>query len=203
MPLELQPKLLRALQGSRVRPVGGKEETAVDTRVIAATNVDLAEQVALGNFRSDLYYRLNVVEIRLPPLRERRADILGLAYGFLRRVAAATEKHVLGFTPAAAKQLLEYDWPGNVRELENCIRTSVAVTRFDHVQDSELPPRLRQARAHADSTLLPLKQVERAHIERVMHLVAGNKSEAARLLGITRKTLYRKLRDHALEWGAE
>lgn len=199
---ELQPKLLRVLQEKRVRPVGSKLEFGVDVRVIAATNVDLEAQVSRGAFRRDLYYRLNVVEIALPPLRQRRDDVLLLAYTFLRRAAATARKRVLGFTPAAARHLLKYPWPGNVRELQNCVKTAVAVARFDHVRDVDLPGRICDEREQ-ENRLLSLEQVERSHIARVLQTVGGNKAQAARLLGITRKTLYRKVRNYALDGSLE
>jgi DNA-binding NtrC family response regulator len=198
MPMELQPKLLRALQERCIRPVGGRDEVSIDVRVIAASNDDLDMRVQRGQFRSDLYYRLAVVELALPPLRERGEDVLLLAQHFLWRVTAATHTRVVGFTPAAARMLLRYDWPGNVRELQNAIEAAVAVARFDHIRDTELPRRLHQSLAPMDG-LLPLEQVERTHISRVMQLVNGNKAEASRILGITRKTLYRKLQQHDID----
>ena len=199
-PLPLQPKLLRALQDRRVRPVGGSSEIAFDARIIAATNRDLEQAVQEGRFREDLYYRLNVIEIALPPLRARGNDVLLLAQRFLERFAAQGKKNVVGLSAPVAERLLAYAWPGNVRELSNCIERAVALARFEEITIDDLPERVRapvkSARSQGDEApfeVVPLEEVERRHIFRVLEISGGNKSLAAQLLGVDRKTLYRKL----------
>jgi two-component system response regulator HydG len=208
MPLGLQPKLLRVLQERVVRPVGGREELPIDVRVIAATNRDLESAVEEGRFREDLYYRINVVSIHLPPLRARVGDILPLAQHFLAVFASRTEKKVTGIAAPAAEKLVTYAWPGNVRELQNCIERAVALTRFEQIVVDDLPEKIREyRRSHVivasddPSELVPLEEVERRYIARVMEAVGGNKTAASRILGIDRKRLYRML--DRLELGAE
>jgi len=200
LPLALQPKLLRALQERSVRPVGSDKEIAVDARVIAATNRDLESAVAEGLFRPDLFFRLNVLPVHLPPLHARGADVLVLAQSFVERFARDLGKGVTGFGPAVAERLLVYAWPGNVRELQNAIERAVALARGDQLVVEDLPERVRAyKRSHvvvaADSAaeLVTLAEVERRYIEQVMDSLNGNKTEAARVLGVGRKTLYRKL----------
>ncbi|MGZ3420210.1 MAG: sigma-54-dependent transcriptional regulator [Polyangiales bacterium] len=200
MPLGLQPKLLRALQERTIRPVGSSAEIPIDVRIVAATNQDLEESVEQKRFRSDLYFRLNVVHVSLPPLRARGTDVILLAQHFLERLAARDGKPVRSLSPAAAEKLLAYDWPGNVRELQNCMDRAVALGRFDTVAPEDLPDRIRlhssaalAAQSDDPATLLTLRELERRHVARVLAMVDGNKTTAARLLGIDRKTLYRKL----------
>jgi len=200
MPLSLQPKLLRALQERRIRPVGGSNEIPIDVRVIAATHRDLEESVAQKTFREDLYYRLNVVEIVIPPLRARGDDVLLLAQHFLRHFAETSSKAVTGMSPAVAERLRGYAWPGNVRELANCMERAVALTRFDELVVDDLPERVKGARRKegaADTSpheeVLPLEEIERRYILRVFDMLGHNRSMTAQLLGIDRKTLYRKL----------
>jgi two-component system response regulator HydG len=200
MPVPLQPKLLRALQERMVRPVGGRSEVPVDVRVVAATNRDLESAIEEGRFREDLYYRINVVHIPLPPLRARTGDILPLAMHFLAHLAARAGKEVTGFSPAAAQKLVAYAWPGNVRELQNCVERAVALTRFGQIGTDDLPEKVRDyRRSHVivtsddPSELVPLEEVERRYIARVMEAVHGNKTAAARILQIERKRLYRML----------
>ncbi len=200
MPLPLQPKLLRVLQERTVRPVGGTHETPVDVRLVAATNRDLEEAIEERRFREDLYFRINVVQIPLPPLRARGGDVLALAQHFTSRCAARSGKQVIGISPAAAERMLAYSWPGNVRELQNCIERAVALTRYDHVAVDDLPEKIRDyRRSHVlvasddPSELVPMEEVERRYIRRVMEAVQGNKTAAARVLGYDRKRLYRKL----------
>jgi two-component system response regulator HydG len=200
LPLALQPKLLRALQERVVRPLGAEREQPFDARIVAATNRDLAAAVEEGRFREDLYYRIDVVHLEVPPLRARGGDALLLAQHFLERLAARSGKCVSGLSRAAAERLLAYSWPGNVRELLNCMERAVALTRFDQVMFDDLPERLRvwtprQVVVATDdpSELPPLETVERNYILRVLDAVGGNKTEAARVLGLDRKTLYRKL----------
>jgi two-component system response regulator HydG len=199
MPPSLQVKLLRALQDRRIRPVGAEGETPVDVRVICATNRDLESAIEERRFREDLYFRINVVQIAVPPLRVRGNDVLTLAQHFLNRFAVRAEKPVKGISPAAAEKLLGYAWPGNVRELQNAMERAVALTRFEEVAVEDLPERIRQYRNDAlvegadPAELVPLEEVERRYILRVLHAFGGRRSDAAKLLGIDRKTLYRKL----------
>ncbi|MGE0709227.1 MAG: sigma-54-dependent transcriptional regulator [Planctomycetota bacterium] len=198
MPPLLQAKLLRALQERTVRPVGSDEEVEVDARIVAATHQDLEAAVAERTFRQDLLYRINVIHLRVPPLRERGDDMLLLAQHFLRQLAARDGRGVTGLSPQVADLLLAHDWPGNVRELQNCIERAVALTQHERLVPDDLPPRLRQPRARAWSEpheveLLPLEAVERRHILGVLGALGGNKARASSVLGIGRKTLYRKL----------
>ncbi len=200
MPLGLQPKLLRALEERRVRPVGASQEVAFDARVLTATNRDLESAVEERRFREDLYYRVNVIHIQLPPLRVRGNDVLLLAQHFVETFAAVSGKKVSGISAAAAEKLLAYHWPGNVREVRNCIERAVALTPFEQVSVEDLPEKVRDHRsshvivASEDaSDLVPMEEVERRYVLRVLEAVAGNKTLAAQILGFDRKTLYRKL----------
>jgi DNA-binding NtrC family response regulator len=200
LPLEMQAKLLRFLQEKEVRPVGSNNRFKVDVRVIAATNRDLEAAYRAGEFRKDLYFRLNVVTVHLPALRDRRSDIPMLAHWFLERYASGSEVPI---TAAAMKCLLRYDWPGNVRELENCIERAIALGDGKAIDVTDLPPAVFSAspavEMHAVSVqnLLPsthLEDIERATIERVFEQVNGDKVVAGKMLGISRATLYRKLK---------
>ncbi len=200
LPLEMQPKLLRALQERKVRPVGGNEEVAFDARIVTATNRDLEAEVDEKRFREDLYYRINVVRVDAPPLRERGGDVLLLAQHFVERFAARSSKAVRGIHAAAAERLVAYDWPGNVRELENCIERAVALLRFDEVTVDDLPEKIRHYRAErlvfaVDDLgeVVTIDELERRYIQRVLTLLGGNKSRAATVLGLDRRTLYRRL----------
>ena len=200
LPLTLQPKLLRVLQERTVRPVGGRSWVPINVRLIVATNRDLETAIEDGRFREDLYYRINVVHIDLPPLRSRAGDVLPLAQHFLRQFAARARKNILGISPAAAEKLVGYVWPGNVRELQNCIERSVALARYDQVGVDDLPERVRSYRSsHVivagddPSELVRMEELERRYIVRVMETVGGNKTAAARILGLDRKRLYRML----------
>jgi two-component system response regulator HydG len=199
MPLQLQAKLLRALQQRQVRPVGSNGAIAFDARLVAATNRDLESEAAEGRFRRDLFYRINVVQLEMPPLRARGNDVLILAQHFLTEMSARSGKSVEGFVRAAAEKLLAYDWPGNVRELENCVESAVALAEHDRITVEDLPERLR---SHHPSQLIvgtdprdlvPLAELERRYVRRVLAAVAGNKTQAAKILGVERRTLYRKL----------
>lgn len=203
---ELQAKLLRVLQEKEVRPVGSNQKVKVDVRVIAATNRDLEAAQKEGKFRKDLYFRLNVVTLHLPPLRERRSDVTALVHYFLDRFAPGK---TLGISPEAMRCMLQYDWPGNVRELENCIERAVALGSQDVLELADLPPAVRaqqepaavvepfigqtgqvgQAVGNAD-----LEELERDTIQRVFEQVQGDKARARKMLGISRATLYRKLK---------
>jgi two-component system, NtrC family, response regulator AtoC len=200
MPLGLQPKLLRALQERKVRPVGGGGEIGFDARIVAATNRDLETAVDEKRFREDLYYRINVIHVQLPPLRARGNDVLLLAQAFLQQLATQSGKNVVGLSTAAAEKILSYHWPGNVRELSNCVERAVALTQFDQLQVEDLPEKVRDYRqshiivASEDaSDLVPMEEVERRYVLRVLQAVGGNKTMAAQILGFDRKTLYRKL----------
>jgi DNA-binding NtrC family response regulator len=200
MPVGLQPKLLRVLQERKVRPLGARSEHSIDVRIIAATNRDLEERIERGAFREDLYFRINVMHVPLPPLRERTADILPLAQRFLKEFAARAGKQVKGLSAPAAARLMKWDWPGNVRELSNVLERAVALTRFDEIGVDDLPEKLLQERtghvvvtANDPSELVTLEELEKRYILRVLEAQQGNKAAAARTLGIERKTLYRKL----------
>ncbi|WP_434383808.1 sigma-54-dependent transcriptional regulator [Melittangium boletus] len=200
MPLTLQPKLLRALQERTVRPVGGDTEVPFDARIVAATNRDLELAVEENRFREDLYYRLNVIGLELPPLRARGNDVLLLAQRFVEHVASRSGKRVQGLSPAVAQKLLAYGWPGNVRELQNCIERAVALTSFEELTVEDLPERIRDYRASNPSAqasdvseLVSLEEMERRYIQRVIETVGGSRTLASRILGVDRKTLYRKL----------
>ncbi|HEX4334621.1 MAG TPA: sigma-54 dependent transcriptional regulator [Polyangiaceae bacterium] len=203
MPLPTQAKLLRAIQQRTVRPLGKAAEVGFDARIIGASNVELETAVAAGTFREDLFFRLNVVQIKLPPLRERGLDVLLLAQHFILRFARASDKHVLGMTTGAARALLAYSFPGNVRELQNWIEAAVALTRHDHITENDLLANLRvlppiELQTDEDS-LSSWDTLEARHISRILEEASGNKAEAARLLGIDRKTLYRKLRRYGTD----
>ena len=200
LPLEMQAKLLRVLQEKEVRPVGSNERETVDVRVIAATNRDLEAAYRAGTFRKDLYFRLNVVTVHLPPLRDRRSDIPVLVHHFLDRYAKGSQIHV---TPAAMKSLLQYDWPGNVRELENCIARAVTLGDGLTIDVADLPPAIRSEQAEAGSpraaetsslSTTALAEMERVTILRVFEQAHGDKALAGKMLGISRATLYRKLK---------
>jgi two-component system response regulator HydG len=200
MPAGMQAKLLRALQERTVRPVGGDQEQPFDARIIAATNRDLESEVEEKRFREDLFYRINVVRIHVPPLRARGSDILLLAQSFLQRYQPNGQERVVGIKSAAADKLLSYSWPGNVRELQNCMERCVALAQFDQVGVDDLPDRVRDFKSsritiesNNPSELLPMDEVERRYILRVLEAVGGNKTLAAQVLGFDRRTLYRKL----------
>jgi two-component system, NtrC family, response regulator AtoC len=200
LPLEMQAKLLRVLQEKEVRPVGSNEKIDVDVRVVAATNRDLEAAYRAGTFRKDLYFRLNVVTVHLPPLRERRSDIPMLVHHFLNRYTPGTHLQV---TAAAMKSLLQYEWPGNVRELENCIARAITLGDRETIDVQDLPPSIRteQPATHEMSpqdtnslSTTALAEMERMTILRVFEQAHGDKALAGKMLGISRATLYRKLK---------
>ena len=205
MALTTQPKLLRALQEKRVRPVGAEAEILTDVRLITATNRDLEDMVEDKLFREDLYYRINVIHIPLPPLRTRGGDVLLLAQHMLRHYATVFDKKVMGLSAAAAERMLAYEWPGNVRELGNCLERAVALAHFEDIQVEDLPEKIRSqpTRRSISMTgtdhpeLMSLEEVERRHVLRVLEACQGNRTDAAKILDLDRKTLYRKL----LRWG--
>jgi two-component system response regulator HydG len=199
LPLMLQAKLLRAIQEREIRRVGATRSMPVDVRIIAATNVNLAEAVKAKQFREDLYYRLNVIEVHLPPLRERKEDIPLLVEAFLRRCGETGRKGIKGMTESALALLIDYQWPGNVRELENVIERAVTLTLQDKIVPEDLPPTIQGLRGdrhvidEAAERTRSLGEVEQDYILRIMDKTGGNKYQAAQILGIDRKTLYRKL----------
>jgi len=201
----LQPKLLRAIEQRAVRPVGSDREIPFDVRIIASTNRDIESMVSDGKFREDLYFRLNVIQLNVPPLRARDNDILLLAQHFIGEFAASTSKEVAGISTPAAKKLLAYAWPGNVRELRNCIERAVALTGFDKITVEDLPERIQNFResrivvaSGSESELLTMDEIESRYITHVLKSVRGNKTMASRILGLDRKTLYRRLERHSI-----
>lgn len=200
MGLGMQSKLLRALQERTVRPLGGSREIPFDTRVIAATHRDLEAEVALRRFREDLFYRLNVITVDVPPLRLRLEDILPLAHHFIARSAKRNQRPPPRIGDAVAQRLMAYDWPGNVRQLENCIERAVALARYDELVVDDLPVQLQQpefekvvSAAEFEYDLLTLETVEARYIHKVLDAVRNNKAAAARILGFDVLTLNRKL----------
>ena len=212
MPLSLQAKLLRALQDGSIRPVGQDTEETVDVRIIAATHQDLKQKVADGDFREDLYYRLETFALTIPPLRERDEDRELLAHRFLQQLAMSQRKHIQGFSPEAVALLQRYPFPGNVRELQNITERAVAFCNEEWIQPVHLPDRLEQAVENdslvaattpetaqdsgglLDGPVLPtLEQLQKRYVRMVLNEVDGNKRRAAALLGIGRRTLYRWL----------
>jgi DNA-binding NtrC family response regulator len=194
------------LQEREVRPVGATRAEKVDVRVISATNRDLDRRLRDGSFREDLFYRLNVIHVHLPPLRDRIDDVLPLAEHFLARAADRAGKPLNGFREAAKKLLLGYTWPGNVRELENVVERAVALAEGDIVTAEDLPPAMRDRKNQDRLTTalaqgLTLDQLEREYIQRVLEAEGGNKTRAAQKLGLDRKTLYRKLEEYATVTG--
>ena len=211
MPTHLQVKLLRVLQERRFERLGGSQTISVDVRVIAATNMDLEQAVTEGRFREDLYYRINVVQLQLPPLRERREDVLLLASYFLKRFCEQNDKPIKTLSNDAEQQLLEYSWPGNVRELENCMERAVIMGRGDEIGVDDLQFGGRQAATtpqDKDSLLdglfeesLSLSDVEKELIRKALEKTAGNQSKAAELLGLTRRTLQYRIEKYGLSHG--
>ena len=204
MSLTMQVKLLRVLQEREFTRVGGEKNIQVDVRVVAATNKDLPGLISKDEFREDLYYRLNVVGLEIPTLRERREDVSLLAQHFLQTFAAKNHKDIKGFTPRAMDHLIRYDWPGNVRELMNAVERAVVLSRADWLSENDFPiivgsepTKINGAADMPPVTVdgtIPLEEVEKATILKTMEATGGNKSEAARRLGITRKTLHKKLK---------
>ncbi len=202
MPATVQVKLLRALQSGEVRRLGATQAATIDVRVLAATNGDLATRISQGSFREDLFYRLNVIQMILPPLRDRREDIPALAEHFLTRAAAKLAR-TLRLSPAALERLLRYPWPGNVRELENAIERAAILARTEAVEPDDLPPHVSAGLHLGPSPALPrqitLADAERAHILTTLERYGRNHSGAAEALGIGRTTLWRKLKEYGIE----
>ncbi|MBN1906239.1 MAG: sigma-54-dependent Fis family transcriptional regulator [Deltaproteobacteria bacterium] len=205
MPMSMQVKLLRVLQEREITRVGGEEVIKVDVRIIAASNRDLLKDIENSRFREDLYYRLNVVELRMPPLRDRKEDIPLLAQHYLELFSEKNHKQAKGFTPRAMDMLLKYEWPGNIRELMNVIERCVVLSTADYIDQNDLPfgaeeddedqPLFSPSMITGD---VPLEEVEKATILNTLEFTSGNKSEAARRLGITRKTLHKKLKKYGV-----
>ncbi|HXM15039.1 MAG TPA: sigma-54 dependent transcriptional regulator, partial [Candidatus Eremiobacteraceae bacterium] len=209
LPLEMQAKLLRVLQEKEVRPVGSNDKVNVDVRVIAATNRDLEAAYRAGTFGKDLYFRLNVVTLHLPALRDRRSDIPVLVHHFLDRYARGENLQV---TAAAMKSLLQYDWPGNIRELENCVARAVTLGDHRTIDVGDLPPAIRSESSMPSSSSIEdsaslsttaLAEMERMTILRVFEQAGGDKALAGKMLGISRATLYRKLKRYSIPMRAE
>jgi two-component system response regulator HydG len=200
MSLAMQVKLLRVLQEKELTRVGGEDVIRVDVRVIAATNKNLLDEVEAERFRDDLFYRLNVITLNVPPLRERREDIPLLAQHFLLTFSEKNNKNLKGFTPQAMDALLKYDWPGNIRELMNVVERGVVLSRALYLDEHDLAL-MEMTEAPSKEILngdVPLETVEKATILKTLEATGGNKSEAARRLGITRKTLHKKLRSYGV-----
>jgi len=197
MSANIQVHLLRVLEEKEFTRVGGNEPIKVDVRVISATNKDLKRAIATGEFREDLYYRLNVVTIELPPLRERKEDVPLLAQHFLNKFALENQKEITGFSPEATEFLLGYDWPGNVRELENAIERAVILAKDSLITVADLPQE-NISLARSAPTGKSLKELEKDHLLNILNETGGNYSETARILGITRMTLYNKAKEYGL-----
>jgi len=204
----MQAKLLRVLQEKQIQRVGGEEVLDVDVRIVAATNLDLKAEVAQGRFREDLFYRLNVMALNVPPLRERMDDIPLLAHHFLERYSEKNRKSAKGFSPLAMDMLLKYDWPGNVRELENTVERAVILLTGDHITEKQLPLNIVENHPESERAAIApppqmdgtrsLEEIEKEAILATLEATGGNKSETARRLGITRKTLHNKLRGYGI-----
>jgi two-component system response regulator HydG len=201
LPVDLQAKLLRALQEREIRPVGATERVHIDLRIIAATNRDLESAIRAGAFRQDLYFRLNVVQIKLPPLRERKTDIPLLVHSFLEKFSDA-QRPIRTISEDAMRRLMAYDWPGNVRELENAVERAVALGSGPILHIADLPSNLQESseeNALRSDELMTLEELERRAILRALRETSGDKLAAARLLGIGKTTLYRKLKQYGGE----
>jgi len=198
VPLNLQSKLLRVLQTREVERVGSSRPKVVDVRVLSATNVDPHKEVSAGRFREDLLFRLNTIELKLPPLRERREDIPALAAHFLKRQSTRYSKQLAGFDPAAMQALMDHLWPGNIRELEHTIERAVLLANGDVVRTSDLALNERGSGSAQPLEELTLSEAERTLIEKALARFDGNVSHAARALGISRSALYRRMSAHGL-----
>ena len=198
LPLELQGKLLRALQEHEVRPIGGNEWTRLEARIIAATNQDVLAAIKRGSVRKDLYFRLNVVSIKMPPLRERKNDIPFLVNDFIERHSGG-ESVISGISYDAMTRMINYNWPGNVRELENCIQRALVLGAGPLMQVKDLPSAVLFPTQSADGEVLSLRDVERQAIMQALEATGGERQQAARKLGIGKTTIYRKLKEFGLE----
>jgi transcriptional regulator with PAS, ATPase and Fis domain len=205
LPVDLQAKMLRAIQEKEIRPVGSTRRVPINIRILAATNRDLEQAVTQGNFRRDLYFRLNVLSLRIPALRERRQDIPLLIGHFLERTARTSGQEKM-LSDEALKAMLAYDWPGNVRELENCLERTYAFTSGPLIHTTDLPREIANLPGHDSSIasdllpkIIPMAELEKRTILSAISELNGDKLQAARLLGIGKTTLYRKLKDYATE----
>ena len=205
MSTAMQAKLLRVIQEREITRVGGEEVIGVDVRVMAATNKELLEEIESGRFREDLYYRLNVVSVNIPPLRDRREDIPLLAQHFLKIYSEKNNREIKGFTPQAMDNFLRYGWPGNVRELMNAVERGVVLTQTEYLDERVLSTAAKVEEFEAEMISkngipgdIPLDEIERVAILKALDLTEGNKSEAARRLGITRQTLLKKLKKYGV-----
>jgi len=202
MPLSVQAKILNAIENKSFRRIGGTENLKVDTRIIAATNADLVSRMKKGRFREDLYYRLNVIPVKLPPLKERKEDIPELTALFLKEFSAKTNKPVQGFTDDAISLLMDYSWPGNIRELKNIIERAVMLCESNRISIHHLPRELRKniynSAPHYETSLMTLEEAQKRQIALTLEYTKNNKSEAARILGIHVSTLARKIKAYNL-----
>jgi transcriptional regulator with PAS, ATPase and Fis domain len=210
--LSLQPKLLKVLESKTFRRLGGTELIRVDVRIIVATNKDLAKQMQEGKFRQDLYYRLKVMPVTIPPLRQRPEDVGELATQFLRDFSKKLGREVQEFTPDAGQMLRVYDWPGNVRELRNVIERAVILCETDHISPAHLPHEITRVSSTLPGTPEaglwsgepePLEEIEKRYIGRVLAFCDGNRSQAAQLLSIARSTLINKIKKYELNGGID
>lgn len=195
LPYPMQVKLLRVLQEREIRRIGDNKARPIDVRILSATNKDLAAEVKYGRFRQDLYYRLRVIELKVPPVRERTEDILALANYFAEHIAKYTDRDPVTFSPTAIKRMMSYNWPGNVRELRNSVEYALALSSSNRIELDDLPGELQTTSLpHKNINSLALAVVEQEHILKVLHSTHGNKQQAAKILGIGIATLYRKLK---------
>jgi DNA-binding NtrC family response regulator len=201
LPVELQAKLLRVLQEREIRPVGSNERVPIEARVLAASNLDMEQAIRQGNFRRDLFYRLNVFTIRIPPLRERKNDILALVHHFLKLYGSS--EGVADFSPEFMQRLMQYDWPGNVRQLENSIQRALAVSSGVRLELKDVPSTIlyRTESQAGTADAATLQELERKAIMEALEAVGGDRVQAAKLLGIGKTTIYRKLKEYGLEGG--
>ncbi|MFW6080893.1 MAG: sigma-54-dependent transcriptional regulator [Desulfosalsimonas sp.] len=203
MPLSMQVKVMRAIEEQKIIRVGGNQEIPVDVRIIAATNKDLKKALSAGIFRQDLYFRLNVISIYIPPLRERKRDIPLMARFFLNRAGSRAGKKFTGFSKQAMKALMDYDYPGNVRELENIVERAAAMAVDEEIQVKDLPPDISEmdvfSFSRTESDIKTLEEIKHEYIQWVLNRVGRNKTRAAELLGIDRASLWRHLRRHEIE----
>jgi two-component system response regulator AtoC len=200
LPIDLQAKMLRALQEREIKPIGSNERTRLDARIIAATNQELQAAVRRGDFRKELYFRLDVVSIKIPPLRERKSDLPALVHYFLDQYGGG-ESRVAGVSYEAMTRLMSYEWPGNVRELQNCIQRALALGSGSVIQMKDLPSNLlHQVKDGAqDQETTTLKELERRAILQALEATHGDRQRAAKLLGIGKTTIYRKIKEYGIE----
>jgi transcriptional regulator with PAS, ATPase and Fis domain len=198
MPIDTQSKLLRVLQEKEVRPVGGRTSYKTDCRILAATNRRVEDAIKEGKLREDLYYRISAISVCLPPLRDRREDILPLARAFLKRFASQADRPMVDFTPAAADRIRACDWPGNVRQLQNEVQRAVLMSEGKNIDVQDLSITDAKANELDDQNLTLMEAMERNKIVEVLRDTNGNKLETARRLGIGRQTLYNKIKAYAI-----